>query len=81
MGAERERKISERQRDDLSLVQPLLARVRKATTLQEMCQAAARGLMALTGFARVMVYRFEPDQHGIVVAESRAEGMDSWSAP
>ena len=48
-------------RDDLALVQPLLARVRKGRTLEEMCQAAARGLAALTGFARVMVYRFGPD--------------------
>lgn len=73
-----ERKPEARQRDDMSLVQPLLARVRKGATIQEMCQAVSRGVMALTGFARVMVYRFEPDHHGIVVAESRALGMDSY---
>ncbi|TNC59369.1 GAF domain-containing protein [Rubellimicrobium roseum] len=73
-----ERKTSDRQRDDMALVQPLLARVRKGRTASEMCQAGARALTALTGFARVMVYRFEPDRNGVVIAESRAEGMDSY---
>lgn len=73
-----ERKTTKRRRDDMTLVQPLLARVRKGRTGVEMCQAAARAVAALTGFARVMVYRFEPDAHGIVVAESLAAGMDSY---
>ena len=73
-----EPKMGGRKRDDLALVQPLLARVRKGRTLEEMCHAAARGLTALTGFARVMVYRFGADQTGMVVAESRMDRMDSY---
>lgn len=73
-----ERKTGGRKRDDLAMVQPLLARVRRGRTLEEMCQAAARGLTALTGFARVMVYRFGPDQTGLVIAESRSDKMDSY---
>lgn len=73
-----EHKAGGRKRDDLALVQPLLARVRRGRTLEEMCQAAARGLTALTGFARVMVYRFGADQTGMVIAESRSDRMDSY---
>ncbi|HVG48090.1 MAG TPA: GAF domain-containing protein [Rubellimicrobium sp.] len=73
-----ERKAGGRKRDDLALVQPLMTRVRKGRTLEEMCQSAARGLTALTGFARIMVYRFGPDQTGMVIAESRSERMDSY---
>ncbi len=73
-----EPKTNDRKRDDLALVQPLLTRVRRGRTVDEMSQAAARGLAALTGFARVMVYRFEPDHHGVVIGEYCADGMDSY---
>jgi light-regulated signal transduction histidine kinase (bacteriophytochrome) len=37
------------------------------------------GLVAeLTGFDRVMGYRFEPDDHGVVIAERRAEHLESF---
>lgn len=35
-------------------------------------------LRALTGFDRVMAYRFLPDASGVVMAESCAEGMEPW---
>ncbi|WP_210526669.1 HWE histidine kinase domain-containing protein [Rubellimicrobium arenae] len=73
-----ERKSQQVHRDDLALVQPLLARVRRARSIEEMCHAAARGLWVLTQFARVMVYRFEPDGHGVVVAEHRSEDVGSY---
>lgn len=38
----------------------------------------ARELRALTGFDRVMVYRFHADDHGEVVAEDRAEDMEPY---
>ncbi len=56
------------------LVSPL-GQVRSASSL---LQAAADGVRALTGFDRVMVYRFHADWHGEVVAESRADGVDSF---
>ncbi len=37
--------------------------------VQELCDAAATQVRRLTGFDRVMVYRFHPDEHGEVVAE------------
>jgi diguanylate cyclase (GGDEF)-like protein len=37
--------------------------------VQALCDAAAREVKHLTGYDRVMVYRFHPDEHGEVVAE------------
>lgn len=73
-----ERKVNTGYRDDLSMVQPLLSRVRRAPTIEKMCEVAARGIWALTGFSRVMVYRFEPDDSGRVIAECTAPGMDKY---
>ncbi|WP_261665117.1 ATP-binding protein [Deinococcus sp. Marseille-Q6407] len=42
-----------------------------AQTLQELLDVAANAARELSGFDRVMIYRFAPDQSGEVVAESR----------
>ena len=42
--------------------------------LVELCQLAVDQFRALTGFERVLTYRFEPDDHGIVIAESLLDG-------
>lgn len=65
-----ERKTDPRGRDDLAMVQPLMERVRAGGTIERMCQIAARGVQAMTGFSRVMVYRFEDDFSGNVIAEA-----------
>ncbi len=39
------------------------------------CEAAAREVRRVTGFDRVMVYRFLEDGSGSVVAEHRADGL------
>ncbi|MFS0734124.1 diguanylate cyclase [Microbacterium sp. 1P10UB] len=44
--------------------------------VDRLLKETARELRALTGFDRVMVYRFHPDDHGEVVAEERAEDME-----
>lgn len=43
-----------------------------------LAQAAAEQVRALTGFDRVMVYRFDRDWNGQVIAEARAEHLDSF---
>lgn len=43
--------------------------------VNQVCQVAAQDLRSLTGYDRVMVYRFDPDANGEVVAESR---RDDW---
>ncbi len=63
-------------RDDLALVQPLIARVNKKDTVMAAAQEAAMAMQVLSGFDRVMVYRFAPDGSGEVIAERLASGME-----
>jgi light-regulated signal transduction histidine kinase (bacteriophytochrome) len=47
-----------------------------AKTLPDLCAATAPVLRALTGYDRVMVYKFDADGHGEVVAEDKAPEME-----
>lgn len=47
-----------------------IARVQDAGSIRDLCQAAAEEVARLTGYDRVMVYRFDQDWNGKVVAES-----------
>jgi chemotaxis family two-component system sensor kinase Cph1 len=59
-------------------VRGTLPKLQNASTALEACRIAAKEARRLTGFDRVMVYRFAPDWSGEVVAETRAEGVDSY---
>ncbi len=63
-------------RDDLSMVQPLIARVSRKDTVKTAAQEATMALQLLSGFDRVMVYQFAPDGSGEVIAERHAAGME-----
>lgn len=52
----------------------MVARLDHSRTLLEICQEAARQVRALTGFDRVMIYRFDDDGAGGVIAE-RTQSM------
>ncbi|SNT02831.1 HWE histidine kinase domain-containing protein [Tropicimonas sediminicola] len=60
---------------DDGTVQALIARVQRHDTVEHMAAEAARGLKALSGFGRVMVYRFEDDDSGTVIAEVKEPGQ------
>ncbi|MEM5517909.1 HWE histidine kinase domain-containing protein [Henriciella sp. AS95] len=64
--------------DYTSYVRPMIDRVRRARTVEELCKIAARQMKALTGFDRVMVYRFAADQSGEVIAEAVSPNIDSF---
>ena len=64
--------------DYTSYVRPMIDRVRKARSVPELCKIAARQMKALTGFDRVMVYRFGADQSGEVIAEAVSPNIDSF---
>lgn len=65
-------------RDYLSLVRPMFDAARQASTLDELCDIAARQMRRLTGFDRVKVYRFDETGAGEVVAEARGDNIDSF---
>jgi two-component system, chemotaxis family, sensor kinase Cph1 len=62
----------------LAMVDLLLSPLAGAQGPLGLLQSAADAVRALTRFDRVMVYRFDADWHGEVVAESRDEAMDSF---
>jgi light-regulated signal transduction histidine kinase (bacteriophytochrome) len=64
--------------DSLALVQAMLSRVQHADAPQDFCQGLAEGVRRVSGFDRVMVYRFLPDGTGCVDAEARSEGVESF---
>jgi two-component system, chemotaxis family, sensor kinase Cph1 len=50
--------------------------LKQCATLAEMCTKAAADIKAVTGFDKVMVYRFDEKWHGTVVAEVMESDMD-----
>lgn len=64
---------------------PFHRRIQQATNalqrtkgLEELCNATAQEVKELSGFDRVMIYRFDSDWHGVVVAEACNPGVDSY---
>ena len=56
--------------DALGEVQAMLLRVQQAATPRAFCQGLADEVRGMSGFDRVMVYRFQPDGSGAVIAEA-----------
>ncbi|KQM53199.1 phytochrome [Sphingomonas sp. Leaf208] len=50
----------------------------RASNLQALCERAATAFRQLTGFDRVMVYRFLDDEAGRVMAEDKATGLGTF---
>ncbi|KQT50654.1 hypothetical protein ASG43_05025 [Aureimonas sp. Leaf454] len=62
----------------LAMLEDSSLRFEHAVGLGDLCQEAADAYRRITGFDRVMVYRFLEDEAGVVVAESDAEGVASF---
>jgi light-regulated signal transduction histidine kinase (bacteriophytochrome) len=60
------------------LVGDFLNKINDADTIVEMSQLAVSQIAALTGFGRVMVYSFDKDGHGTVLAECVQDGYDGY---
>ncbi len=48
----------------------------QSATLKELCSRVADQTRAITGYDRVMVYRFDKDYNGEVFAESKVDGIE-----
>jgi light-regulated signal transduction histidine kinase (bacteriophytochrome) len=53
-------------------------RLHRAESLQTLVEVAAEEVRAITGFERVMVYRFDREWNGEVIAEARSEEVDAF---
>lgn len=64
--------------DYYGLVKKSSARLAAAHTPTQLCHAICEEVRAITGLDRVMVYKFHPDCHGEVLAESRRADLPTW---
>jgi light-regulated signal transduction histidine kinase (bacteriophytochrome)/CheY-like chemotaxis protein len=64
--------------DAASLVRTMVARLNAQPSLDAFHRDAARQVGALTGFDRIMIYRFLADGAGEVIAEVAKAGVDSF---
>lgn len=60
------------------LVRGSVSRLQGASTIDELCRIAVGEIRRITGLDRVMVYAFDPEWNGTVIAEDRPEDMESW---
>ena len=61
----------------VSRTQSMIAALRRSETVGQLCDHAVRQVRLLTGYDRVMIYRFDPDGHGQIVAEDKAPAITS----
>ncbi|KQT69800.1 MULTISPECIES: HWE histidine kinase domain-containing protein [unclassified Aureimonas] len=61
-----------------AMVKSMIARIQKAATLTDLHKNAVRQLRGVTGFDRVMLYRFAESGSGEVVAESVRSGLETF---
>ena len=64
--------------DPLLAVQEMLEGLDDAASLVALCQAAVSQVRRVTGYDRVMVYRFMDDDSGWVIAESRRDDLSPY---
>ena len=61
--------------DATALVKTVIDRLRRTTSFKTFLTSAARQIRAITGYDRVMLYKFLEDDTGVVVAEALRAGM------
>jgi light-regulated signal transduction histidine kinase (bacteriophytochrome) len=59
-------------------VRGTIGELNRASSLQELYDITAQAVRSLTGFDRVMVYRYDADYNGEVVAEAKVDGLNSF---
>lgn len=64
--------------DYYAVIHRTAGRLQATATLDEFTRVVADEVRALSGLDRVVVYRFHEDGHGEVIAESKADAVDSW---
>ena len=64
--------------DFYKFVKTPLGQIQNTQNLTELAQQTVKTIRSLTGFDRVMLYRFDADGAGDVIAESKLEGSESF---
>jgi len=64
--------------DQSRIITRVLRNLQASTDLETLFDISVHEIQALTGFDRVMIYRFEPEGHGKVVAEALTGSLPSY---
>ncbi|BAY81783.1 multi-sensor signal transduction histidine kinase [Calothrix parasitica NIES-267] len=64
--------------DFYNLVRTPLSKIQKSSTLSQLCDVIVTEIRKITGFDRVMIYRFDEDGAGMVIAEDPREDLDKY---
>ncbi len=59
-------------------VKYIIALLKEAENVEEVCHVAAKEIKKMSGFDKVMVYRFDEEWNGHVMSEEKEENMDSY---
>lgn len=61
-----------------NLTKKIVDEMQVSANLQELSEIIVKNIREITGFDRVMVYRFDEDGSGNVIAEEKKEGLESF---
>ncbi|KYC43055.1 histidine kinase [Scytonema hofmannii PCC 7110] len=73
--------MSSIERGELSFyhqVKASISKIKKAADFQEATEFIVKEIRRITGYDRVMIYRFELDGTGVVIAEDKQEGLEPY---
>lgn len=56
-------------------VRATVSKIQSAKNLKDLCQVTVEEVRKISGFDRVMVYQFDPEGNGAVIAEDKAENL------
>lgn len=60
------------------LAKAVLLKMQKTTTLSQICNVLIQDIRQITGFDRVMIYRFDADGSGTVIAEEKRDDLEPY---
>jgi light-regulated signal transduction histidine kinase (bacteriophytochrome) len=60
------------------IMRSFVAQLQDASTVDTLCNLAAHDIRRMTGFDRVLIYRFDEQWNGTVIAEDRNENLPSY---
>ncbi|WP_159451568.1 EAL domain-containing protein [Planktothrix sp. PCC 11201] len=60
------------------LVRGSVCKIQSATNFKDLTQFLAEEIRKISGFDRVMIYQFDHDNHGVVIAEDKRQDLESF---
>ena len=60
------------------LARASINQLQETSSLRDFCQIIVKEVRKVTGFDRVMLYKFDADNHGAVIAEEKVEELESY---